>query len=235
MTVIAHGRSLLARTSRLLLVQVVGLPVAVLLVLAAAVWAFSDLAEDTVTRDPSVRLDHRIAISLHAHAGEPWITLMRVVTVLGAGLTLGLVTAAAAAWLARRRELLPAALVAGAFLGAETLTLALKDGFRRERPVFAHPLVSESSFSFPSGHALVSVAVYGALAYLVASRLRSLPARVACFAAAGLVVLAVGFSRLYLGAHFLSDVLAGYSAGVVWLIVWVAAIRVQAARRARRP
>ena len=71
------------------------------------------------------------------------------------------------------------------------------------------PLATESTFSFPSGHALVSLAVYGSIALVVSRRLPRRRDRILLLAATGLLVLAIGFSRLYLGVHFLSDVLAG--------------------------
>jgi membrane-associated phospholipid phosphatase len=75
--------------------------------------------------------------------------------------------------------------------------------------------------------------VYGALAYVLATRLRSPHGRVACFAGAALLAVAIGFSRLYLGLHFLSDVLAGFSAGTAWLLVCIATLRFWTQRRAR--
>jgi undecaprenyl-diphosphatase len=97
------------------------------------------------------------------------------------------------------------------------LSSAMKLGFRRERPFFSDPLATERTYSFPSGHALVSLAVYGSIALVLARRLPTRGERVLLLAGTGALVLAIGFSRLYLGVHFLSDVLAGYAAGAAWL------------------
>jgi membrane-associated phospholipid phosphatase len=231
--VIEHARRLVARSPRLFLAELLGLPLAALAVLAAALWAFAELAEDYVTGDPIVRLDDRVATELHEHASEPLTTMVGVVTELGGGILLATLSLATFVLLARRGERAQAAFLVLAFLGAEVLTAALKAGFRRERPVFEEPLSTADSFSFPSGHALVSLVVYGALAFLASSRLRSRRARLACFVAAGLLVLAIGFSRLYLGVHFLSDVLAGFSAGTAWLLICIATLRLYVRRRAR--
>ena len=226
-----HARHLVTHAPRLLLVELLGLPLAALLVLAGALSAFTTLAEDYVTGDPIVRLDDRLANGLHSHAAEPFTTMMRAVTELGGGILLAILTVAAYALLARRGQRPLGAFVAAAFLGAELLTAALKLGFQRDRPVFEEPLASAGAYSFPSGHALVSVVVYGALAFVLATRLRSPRARVACFLVAALLALAIGFSRLYLGLHFLSDVLAGFSAGTAWLLGCIATFRFWAQRR----
>jgi membrane-associated phospholipid phosphatase len=105
-----------------------------------------------------------------------------------------------------------------AVAGSAVLNQLLKGFFQRPRPHFAHPLVVESSYSFPSGHAMESFVVYGMLAYLaVLLWLRSWEARVAVICGAALVVVLIGFSRMYLGVHYFSDVVAGYAAGGVWL------------------
>jgi undecaprenyl-diphosphatase len=103
----------------------------------------------------------------------------------------------------------------------------MKQGFRRDRPFFEDPLATASSFSFPSGHALVSLAVYGSLALVVARHTRSRRRAAAILAVAAIWILAIGFSRLYLGVHFLSDVLAGYAAGAAWLALLYVSIEVR--------
>jgi len=195
-----------------------------LLLLFAALWAFGVLAEDVATGDPIVRLDQQVADWLHDHRSSQLTSLLRAVTALGSAWVLVPLAAVAAGyllvWGSRRR----AGLVALAIGGAEVLTLGLKAGFERQRPFFADPLASESSFSFPSGHATVSLALYGALAYVASRRLSSATARRIVLGGAAFVVLLIGFSRLYLGVHFLSDVLAGLSAGLAWLVLCILAL-----------
>jgi membrane-associated phospholipid phosphatase len=77
--------------------------------------------------------------------------------------------------------------------------------------------VVETSYSFPSGHAMESFVAYGMLAYLAVLWLRTWEARVAVICGAALLVVLIGFSRMYLGVHYFSDVIAGYAAGGVWL------------------
>jgi undecaprenyl-diphosphatase len=119
--------------------------------------------------------------------------------------------------LLRKRLLMDALYVVLAYAGAEVITFGMKQGFRRERPFFEDPLATASSFSFPSGHALVSLSVYGSIAIVVARHAPGRRTAIAVLAVAAVWVLAIGFSRLYLGVHFLSDVLAGLAAGAAWL------------------
>jgi len=194
------------------------LPVLVgLVLLAAGLWAFAVLAEDVTSGDPIVSLDVRLANWLYEHARPPLTRAFLVVTTLGSSLVLIPAAAAAALWLYRRRSPADALFVVLALGGALALNGLFKSVFERERPSFPDPLADASWFSFPSGHASASVALYGALALLAARRLRSWWARCACIGAAAALAALIGFSRLYLGVHYLSDVLAGFSLGLVWL------------------
>src|SRR5690242_1969871 len=100
--------------------------------------------------------------------------------------------------------------------GALVLDLALKYAFHRPRP---QPFFGDAphSFSFPSGHALCSFVFYAVLAGLLAARIRSIAIRVALWIAAALLIAAIGFSRIYLGVHYPSDVIAGYLAAALWV------------------
>jgi membrane-associated phospholipid phosphatase len=106
-------------------------------------------------------------------------------------------------------------------------TWLLKATFERPRPSFDDPVATAGWFSFPSGHALSSIALYGTLAYVLGSALRSQRARAASLAGVAVLVATIGFSRLYLGVHYLTDVLAGYSAGLAWLLFTIAVVRVR--------
>jgi membrane-associated phospholipid phosphatase len=112
----------------------------------------------------------------------------------------------------------------GAFIGT-----ALKLMFQRPRPLFDDPVVVEQTWSFPSGHALGSLICYGMLAYLLVLFVRGRHAHAAIIATATALILLIGFSRVQLGVHYLSDVIAGYAAGSVWLCVCIAAL--ETARR----
>jgi membrane-associated phospholipid phosphatase len=97
------------------------------------------------------------------------------------------------------------------------LNTLLKHQFHRARPTVANPIVTLTSYSFPSGHTMAATCLYGALAAFAFSHLSSWRWRVAVISAAAILVSLVAFSRLYLGAHYLSDVLAAMAEGLAWL------------------
>ena len=171
-----------------------------------------------------VGVDEGVAASLHANASPAATAGFQLVTQLGSTAVLLGVAAIAAAYFARLGRRADAAFLVLAFAGAEGMTWSLKALFQRERPSFEDPIATASSFSFPSGHALVSLAVYGALACVLLDGLRSRRARAACVAGTALLVAAIGFSRLYLGVHYLSDVLAGLGVALAWLLL-IATVR----------
>jgi undecaprenyl-diphosphatase len=119
-----------------------------------------------------------------------------------------------------------------AFAGGGVLILALKRIIQRPRPLYGAAFLHGESFSFPSGHAMGALIGYGMLAYVLvivwAERRR---AQVAVVAIAAVLVAAIGLSRLYLGVHYFSDVVAGFAAGTVWLAACVSGVEV--ARRQR--
>ncbi len=116
--------------------------------------------------------------------------------------------------------------------GGGLLDFELKRYFARARPAVAEMLRRANGYSFPSGHAMGSAVAYGALAYLAFRAIRSWPARAAAIAFLYTLVAAVALSRVYLGVHWISDVLAGVSAGTVW--VTTTTVAYETMRRLRR-
>jgi len=184
----------------------------------ASVTAFAHVVEDYLTGDPIVRWDVEFARWLHTHSSPALVRVFEVLTLGGNVIVLALLTSAAVLLLLRRRAINDALLVASVALGIEILNAVLKLVFHRPRPELA--FVHLDTYSFPSGHAAGSAAIYGVLAFVLATRVRG-AARVAVVAATVVFVALIGFSRLYLGAHYLSDVLAGLSLGAAWLFGWL--------------
>ncbi|HEX7679911.1 MAG TPA: phosphatase PAP2 family protein [Thermoanaerobaculia bacterium] len=116
--------------------------------------------------------------------------------------------------------------------GGGLLDFELKRYFARARPAVAEMLRRANGYSFPSGHAMGSAIAYGALAYLAFRAIRSWPARAAAIAFLYTLVAAVSLSRVYLGVHWISDVLAGVTAGTVW--VTTTTVAYETMRRLRR-
>jgi membrane-associated phospholipid phosphatase len=186
-----------------------------LLVLTGCGWVFGAIAEEVAEGDTHV--DTRFADWLHRHASSGWTEFFEAVTWLGNVPVLFSITFLAALVLARRRQTSELQLLLLAVIGTQVLTIGLKLGFARERPFFPDPLATEQTYSFPSGHASMSLAVYGTLGFIAARHLPRVRPRIVVLAAAGSLVLLIGFSRLYLGVHFLTDVVAGFSLGLAWL------------------
>jgi undecaprenyl-diphosphatase len=151
---------------------------------------------------------------LHDHSTHWLVSLAKVVTWAGNVVVLGSLTVLVALFLFRRRMVSDAALLCVTAIGIEVLNSLLKLAFQRPRPELAY--IHLETYSFPSGHAAGSAAVYGALAFLLARQVGRWR-RIGCAFAFVVLVCAIGFTRLYLGLHYLSDVLAGFSIGIAWL------------------
>ena len=204
--------------------QYLGLHLTVGLAFAAGcLWLFGGLAEDVVTSDPIVRVDRSVADYLHSSATPPLTTFFLVVTAFGSIVAVGLLGVLVAAFFAWGRRWLYLGTWLAAVGGSAVLNQLLKALFARPRPFFEHPLLVEISYSFPSGHAMESLVAYGMLAYFAVLALRTWKWRVAVVLAAALLVVLIGLSRMYLGVHYLSDVVAGYAAGGLWLSALITA------------
>ena len=220
-----------ARVARL--VNTVGLELlAGLAILTGSAWIFGWMVEDLAEGDTKV--DTRLADWLHEHASPDLTTFFEAVTRLGNVSTLLVVVLVASAVLWRKSWIAELQLLLLAGVGAEIITVGLKHGFQRDRPFFSDPLATESSYSFPSGHASVSLAVYGTLGFIAARHLGSRRAQFAVLAGTTVLVLLIGFSRLYLGVHFLSDVIAGYSLGIAWVALCVVLLQLRLRLKERR-
>jgi undecaprenyl-diphosphatase len=192
------------------------LPRTHLALLVFAVAAFGLLAV-TYDHEPVATVDHEIAEWI-AESLPAWAeTLARPLSWIGGwiGLTvLGLVTTAL---LLRERAWLDLAFFGVAFLGSQLVVMLLKEGFDRPRPELGSAVPLPSSSAFPSGHATAGVASLGALTVLAAERLPSRRARAWLWSLAIVMGLAIGLSRIALGVHYASDVLAGWCLGIAWL------------------
>jgi undecaprenyl-diphosphatase len=182
-----------------------------------SVIAFARIAEDYLTNDPLARWDVSFARWLSGERSDVGTDFFRVLTFIGSPAAALAVTTVVCFLLYRRRRLAETVLLPVVIGGAELLNLVLKLSFHRPRPEYA--FVHLETYSFPSGHAMISTAAYGALAYLAWSRLRTRQARLALVAGTAVLVALICFSRLYLGVHYLSDVLAGAAGGAFWLAV----------------
>jgi membrane protein DedA with SNARE-associated domain/membrane-associated phospholipid phosphatase len=199
-----------------------GLPLTATLASAAlGAWIFGGLTQDVIADEAAARLDARVHAFVVAHR-VGWLTMiMRNVTWLGSSYVLVPVLVAVTAVLLRRRSRRGVGQVWAAFLGAVALYALAKPLAHRPRPPATDLIGHVSGPAYPSGHATQAIATWGMLAVVLAAS-RTPRARVWLLSTAAVVVLLVGASRVYLGAHWPTDVLAGYALGATWLALVVA-------------
>lgn len=208
------------------------LAIGVLVILLAG-WWFGAIAEDLAPNDPLLLMDQRVALWFHQHVTPAMTRAAEVITCFGSVAWLTFISAALAVFFIWRRLWLNLLVLALTMLGGSILNVLLKHFFHRQRPVLENPLVTLSSYGFPSGHTMGATMFYGLLALFAAKTLRTGRARAICFIAACVFALLIGLSRIYLGAHFPSDVIGAFAAGILWLTVCWTAVEVLRHRRAR--
>lgn len=183
----------------------------------AALIFFGWLTEEMLEGE-TLRFDNSVRAFVHQYA-SPWLTsLMQLFSFLGSTLFLTMASGAALItfWLLKRRH--AATLLAITMIGGAIFLTTLKNIFRRARPEPFFNLVLPSSYSFPSGHSLLSFCFYGALAAIVTRRVEQRSIKIIVWTIAFLMIGFVGISRIYLGVHYPSDVLAGYTAALIWVV-----------------
>jgi undecaprenyl-diphosphatase len=205
---------------------------------AFVIWAFTELA-DVVIEGESRRFDRAVLLWIHT-TFPSWLDgPMRILTALGYYWFVLLLLVVIVAFFYQRGWRLSAILLLVSTAGSAVLTTVLKSVFQRARPELFDSGYQASFYSFPSGHATVAVGLYGMLTVVLAYRLRGTVRWVVAVSGI-LVVLLIGFSRLYLGVHYPTDVVAGYLAALLWLVcvgavyaLWLSVRRLRAGESSR--
>lgn len=191
-----------------------------------AVWLFGIIATEMLARTGLGGFDLPLANWCHAHLQRRLTSFLLVVTYWHHPLGVLAMAALLGAWFhARRLRYWLLALVLSV-PGGMLLNVLIKYMFRRARPSFEDPLFTLASYSFPSGHTSGATFFYGLLAAFLVCRSKHWGARAATVAGAVFMVALVAFSRVYLGAHYLSDVLAAVTEGCAWLAICITAVSV---------
>ncbi|MCC7451113.1 MAG: phosphatase PAP2 family protein [Anaerolineae bacterium] len=190
------------------------------LVIMLALYLFGQLASGVLNGTPLVQFDQNLELAVHAWARPAITPLFIVISMLGFQV-LWIVVVLVAGWFIQHRQWLRLMTWIAGWAGGELLNQLLKQIFARPRPFFADALQTAANYSFPSGHAMFSAVAYGLLAYFMLLQVRRQRTRIAIVAGTVVLVLLIGFSRIYLGVHYFSDVVAGFAFGVAWLSVCI--------------
>ena len=184
---------------------------------------FGGIIEDFLSKDSIIYVDHIIANLMFQWRTHGLIDFFTWITYLGRGpVVVAVVLVIAILFLLYRRyDDLIAFFVS--LSGSLTFLWLGKLAFHRPRPDIA--LYLESTYSFPSGHATIAVSLYGFLGYLLIHYGSTLRAKLNIFFATTMLILGIGFSRIYLGEHYLSDVYAGFLLGTLWVIIGVTVLK----------
>ena len=200
------------------------------IIVAVGLWSFQELAE--VARDSTAHnFDTGILLAMREPGrpddpiGPAWLEgAVRDITSLGSMSVLVLVTLGAVIYLLMIRQRFEAFLVLFTVVGGQILSSLLKLGIDRPRPELVSHLADVHTLSFPSGHAMLSAVVYMTLGSLLAGHATSRALKIYVLGVAVLLTFLVGASRAYLGVHWPSDILAGWSIGFAWAMAcWLAA------------
>lgn len=198
-----------------------GLPLTLLgIAFICLLFLFLDIIEDVITSDVIVAVDIYVANLLFALRDIKLIKIFTWITLLGNGqiIVSSAVIFSVILWLWQKKSyLLPFWIT---IAGSELFNFLGKLTFHRARPEIA--FYAENTFSFPSGHATISVAFYGFLVYVLFKQFKKWRHKIKALFFGIIIIIAIGLSRLYLGVHFLSDVWSGYLLGTLWLLIGIA-------------
>lgn len=207
-----------SRISRVWLIRVGGI-----LLAAFALWVFAQIADEVLEKE-SYALDTSILLAIRRIHTTLLDQAMMGITFIGDPSIVLVICLGIGIWLLKLGRRSSAVTLLVAALGAIGLNVLLKHWFGRARPALWNRIVDVGKYSFPSGHAMVSLVIYGLIGYILTTKFPQ--HRRLIISLTVILIAAIGFSRLYLGVHWPTDVAAGYAAGLVWLIACIMSLRV---------
>jgi undecaprenyl-diphosphatase len=201
------------------------------LVFVAAAWLFGGIAEDLIMGDPLIVVDAIISEWFRSDAAPRLAGTMYFASALSSTIAVSILFALMGCVLLWKRHWDRLIGLVSAVAGGMLLNLLLKQLFGRARPGWADPLLALTDPGFPSGHTMMATIIYGFITIYFMTVISSWPWRFVMVTATILLVLMVALSRMYLGAHYLSDVLAAMAAGCAWLVLCLTAVETMRRRR----
>ena len=204
--------------------------VIVFITMTVFVW---QLADEIRERESLTTTDSALSSWLHTHNDPRLTRAMFAVTAMGSTAVVSSVAGLFGIYFISRRRFYWFAAITSSVFGGMLLNKLLKYAFHRPRPFFTDPLLTLTSYSFPSGHTMMATTLYAVLATFFLSRLKDVRARVLIVCAAVVMITLVGLSRIYLGAHYLTDVLGAMAEAIAWLALCLSIIYTVWQRRSR--
>lgn len=205
--------------------------VAGLLLAALALWIFAELADEILEQE-SFTFDQQILLTLRELHRPILDVVMLGLTYMGDPIVLVSLCAGLSIWLLKLGERSQATVLIIAASGATALNFLLKNLFGRARPMLWERVVDVGQYSFPSGHAMISLVTLGLIGYLLTTKFPQWQGRIISLTI--ILVIGIGLSRLYLGVHWPTDIIAGYAAGLVWLFTCIFSLQVWQERLLRK-
>ena len=182
-----------------------------LAILGIVAWLCTEVWEKEV-----FSFDRSFLLWIHQFANPQFDRIFLFFTALDDPPTVVTIFIITIAWLVMKRRYSDGIRFTIVCAGGVLINQVMKLFFAKPRPKLWHRLITETSFSFPSGHAVGSMVVYGFIAYILAKEMQQ--HKHIIYATASLLIIAIGLSRLYLGVHYPTDIIAGYGIGFIWLI-----------------
>lgn len=220
-------------SARKRLLEFVSLSLLLGLTVAMASIVFFAWLADEVLEGETRHFDDVTRAAVHTLASPPLTTAMRGISFLGSALFLTIATIVVVLVFAFRKWGREAWLLAITMIGASFLNTTLKLAFARPRPVPFFDLTAPETYSFPSGHSLASFCFFAGLAAILSGRIKRRRTRIIIWIAAATMFLLIGLSRIYLGVHYTTDVIAGFAGALIWILV-VRFVELQLARMKKR-
>jgi membrane-associated phospholipid phosphatase len=217
-------------SARKRLLEFVSLSLLLGLTVAMASIVFFAWLADEVLEGETRHFDDVTRAAVHTLASPALTTAMRAISFLGSALFLTIATIVVVIVFVFRKWGREAYLLAITMIGASFLNTTLKLAFARPRPVPFFNLTMPETYSFPSGHSLASCCFFAGLAAILSGRIKGRRTRIIVWIAAATMFLLIGLSRIYLGVHYTTDVIAGFAGALIWILV-VRFVELQLARR----
>jgi len=189
------------------------------LVSAIATLVFFGWLADEVLEGETRHFDDVTRAAVHTLATPALTTAMRFISFLGSALFLTAATVFVVLLFVLCKWGREAKLFTITMIGASALNTTLKLAFARPRPVPFFNLTAPETYSFPSGHSLASCCFFAGLAAILSGRVKQRRTRIIIWIAAATMFLLIGLSRIYLGVHYTTDVIAGFAAALIWILV----------------